>query len=252
MRTELINVTDEELLLLSEGELSAAERSDLFLRLDMHPTQWRTCALGLLESRALDGVLQELRNEVSNEFLHKAVASSDQCESRSQSTRVHQLRRRVASIAAMAACLIMALGTGLWIGKSQNLRVAAESEDPNQPMHFEDQKTTGSLADVEVQKKVERILDHLNIGDEQLLAIVEVDANGKRNHVPVINSQTLTKFVTRHPVAALPAAEIRAANRMGWHLTQEHQLLAIERADAKVQVVPIGFTRLKSVGRDLF
>ena len=86
----LINVTNEELDLLAEGELSAEKRRDLFRRLDEHPTQWKECALAVLETQAVRSSLEHsLRETITSETnssaaFHKTIHVTSETAGRSK------------------------------------------------------------------------------------------------------------------------------------------------------------------------
>ena len=140
----------------------------------------------------------------------------------------------------------IAVFVGMVIGRHQ---IRPGNENPRLNEHsVVDAKNSAE----ERMEQASKILDRLNIGDEKLLAVVEVNDQGRIIHLPVIQSNKLAQYCIRHPVASIPSQQIQAANRLGWNLTQERRLLAIERSRNQVEVVPVGLVRLKSVGRALF
>lgn len=232
MSNELINVTQDELDLCSEGELSPDERQDLFCRLDEHPHQWRFCALSALETVAV-------RNSVTS------VVASENSQSTAtiQAPAVRSVHRISTWIAAL--CCVMALGAGAAIGNKLAGDAVATAHVEEIP-HA--RGTDLKLADDLSRDKVLSILDRLNIENEKLLAVVRVDGERGDELVPVVSCPRLATEVLRTAAKPIPPHQIKLAKRNGYHVSRQAQMLAIERPSQRTQIVPLQTVRYQYVG----
>ncbi len=229
MSNKLINVTQDELDLCSEGELSSDERQDLFRRLDEHPHQWRFCTLSALETVA---VRASVTSVVTSENSKPAAPI--------QAPAVRKPHRISVWIAAL--CCVMALGAGTAIGNrlaGDSVATAHVEETP--PAHGAELKIASDAS----RDKVLSILDRLNIEDEKLLAVVRFDGD---RLVPVVSSPRLESEMLRNAVKPIPPHQIKLAKRNGYHVSRQAQLLAIERPSRRTQIVPLQTVRYQFVG----
>jgi hypothetical protein len=185
-------VTDEELDVLAEGELSLDQRTDLFRRLDKEPWQWKNCALAILETQAvresLRGCLAENRTAVDR--IPQPVALASQPSHRSRLTGGWML---VASV--LLALAAGSLAGYQWADSRQSphslttpdLAVDREPEDIREPEYNP------------MQAVAQSTLSWLNVRDEKLLALVRLDDGGKSRFVPIVSSETLADRLQETP-----------------------------------------------------
>lgn len=241
MNHKLINVTDSELILLGEGELNSSEQQDLIRRLDEHPQQWRACALALLESRAIEKSFHALTGSEST-FSTNAFAEDALIEK--PTAKLNSLPRNRKQPWLLAASLAIALTVGALLGNQWAEPTSSVSAK------IDSAKST-EVAHSELTADVENILGRLKVGDELLLAVVQLEHQGKQMNVPILESPRMAEEFRRLPVPRIPANGIRQANRAGWNITQQRQLLAIETPGSEVKLMPVGLWNLKPVGRDV-
>lgn len=235
MSIELINVTNDELDLLAEGELSSTERDDLFRRLDEHPHQWRFCGLAILETRAIECALKR-----------EAIGTSIRPVDRSTST-LAKSGSRWARLLVSACLLFVALGGGIVLGRY----VPADDNSPALTALRSKVRQIERRQD-DVQRHARSLANRINIGDETVLALVELEINGRTSVVPLIQSQQMSESILKTPAPSLSPRQIRAANQNGWNITQQKRLLAIDvPKKGTTKIVPLDVVRLKPVGRDL-
>lgn len=233
--SDLKSVEQWELDLLAENELSDSERAELFQRLNEHPQQWRNCALALMETQAICRGLQALATQNP-----KPVPTAH--------TPIIERKGRWASlviVSLLAAVVGGAFGYGLSENSDGNIfvrsKVGAETV------------AVGKRTDEEtaLQFRIESILRRLDIGDENLLAVVQVEGNRGSSLVPVISSERLEKQVRSNPLRPLPPKYIQVANRKGWNVSQQQQLLTIAQPSAQTRIVPLHLMRLQMPGKEV-
>ncbi len=244
-------ITDEELDLLAEGELSNAERADLFHRLDEDPARWKTCALAILEAQSLRKSLREgLADQPIAQTLSSAAIRVGETSSRSFVTRRSDRPQSVWRLwTAAAALLLLAVGTlaGYWVGHTRGSvvspgQLASETIPPktNRP----------EPADDGLQTAVRTTLSWLNVPDEKLLAVVRIGEGERARFVPIVASPTLADQLRQIPPVALSPEQIRQANQHGWNIIQHPQFITIEGPAEKSKVVAVQMVRYKVAGRE--
>ncbi len=232
MNNKLVNVTQDELDLCAEGELSTDEREDLFRRLDEHPEQWRFCALAALETLAL-----------------RATVTSDENVIHPQPVSVTPPAKSQPSLQFVgwitAACCVVALGAGATIGH----RLASSSVAENRVEQPQTKAADGAaLAGGAQRDEILSILDRLNIEDEELLAVVQVNRTDGVQLVPVVSCPSMANELLRESAKPIPPHQIKLANRNGYHVSRQTQMLAIERPSERTQIVPLQTVRYQFVG----
>ena len=256
-------VSDEELDLLAEGELSTKQRADLFRRLEEQPWQWKNCALAILDAKA---VCDSLRNCVDENRV--PIAGDVRCSEQTSlslpmiADRPSSLDAPVASRTSksnqrsvgwvLAAAVLLALTTGSLVGYklggSQRAHTAATVQNLETRQHPTDRNERN---DSPMQTAAQSVLHRLNVGDEKLLAVVRLNDGDKTHFVPIVSSETLADRLLRIPILPVSPQQIHLANRNGWNVLQHRQLIAIERPSAETKIVPVQMVRYRFVGRDL-
>lgn len=232
-------ITDEELDLLAEGELSHAERADLFCRLDEDPARWKDCALAILEAQSLR---KSLREGLADQPITQTIPGIiSQRSARSQS---------VLCISTAATVLfVLTAGTlaGYWLGHSRGSTVA-----PGQLASENISPKSSSLeaADDALQAAVRSTLSWLNVPDEKLLAVVRIEDGAGTRIVPIVASPTLANQLRKIPAVPLSPQRIQEANQYGWNVIQHPQLIAIEGPAEKSQVAGVRMVRYKFAGSE--
>ena len=232
-------ITDEELDLLAEGELSHADRADLFRRLDEDPARWKDCALAMLEARALRKSLREcLADQPMAQALPAVMAETS---SRS---------RRGFHFWTAATVFLMVIGgtlAGYWMGHSRGSTVLPrEVASEKMPPKSHKQEP----ADDDFQIAVRSTLSWLNLPDEKLLAVVRIGEGDGARIVPIVASPTLADQLRKIPAVPLSPEQIRQANQHGWNIIQHPQFIAIEGPAEKTKVVAVRMVRYKFAGTE--
>jgi anti-sigma factor RsiW len=232
-------ITDEELDLLAEGELSHAERADLFRRLDENPSHWKDCALAILEAQSLR---KSLRQSLADQPMAQALPGG--------TTRRSARSQRIMHFGtAVAVVLVLAAGTlaGYWMGHSSGSAVlpgqlASETMPPT--------SARPEPADEALPIAVRSTLSWLNVPDEKLLALVRIEDGEGARIVPIVASPTLADQLRLIPPVALRPEQIRQANQHGWNIIQHPQFIAIEGPAEKSKVVAVQMVRYKFAGSE--
>ena len=101
---------DDERILdrLVDGELTEEDRKALLGALDDEPGAWRRCALAFLEAQLWRGDLRSLCEESKKEA-DRTAAKVNLTPQPRKSSRFFEL------CLAVAACLVMAFGIGVWV-----------------------------------------------------------------------------------------------------------------------------------------
>ncbi|HJT34409.1 MAG TPA: hypothetical protein VJ783_20425 [Pirellulales bacterium] len=115
--SQINQLTNPEVLIdrLAAGELDRASRRALFERLDREPTQWRRCALALLEARELDQALADWQAEIPRTSpaispLRRVGTAHHVAENE---IAIRKQSRRWPNVLALAASLLIAFGLGV-------------------------------------------------------------------------------------------------------------------------------------------
>ena len=242
MKNELINVSGDELILLAEGELDREQRNELFRRLDQHPSQWRQCALELLEASSVAASHRSLLlGHRETEAVEKTGIDARPTHS-IKNKRGTEWKKRVVPL-ILAASIVVAATAGFLAGRHRSIGPTSNE--------FAQAKKIAE-ADSMVHQLAQAQLDKFVLEDMEPLAVVELDHRDRKIIIPVVTSKRLTEQMTRNPIAPISSNEIQTANRRGWNVTQQQQFLAIEVPDEKVKLIPIGVMRIRPVRRNLF
>ena len=239
-------VTDEELDLLAEGELSNEERADLFRRLDEQPGEWKNCALAILETQALRGSVRECLKEPQIPLAQPQpfAAKTEETERGGDPARSHRLRWAAVSVLlAIVAGSLVGYGVGYSRGSAQMPDRLALEKTPLKP-------NADKQAEDPLQIAAEFTLSWLNVRDEKLLAVVLLDEGGDSRLVPVVSSQTLADQLRQIPEIPLRPEQIQKANQNGWNIMQHPQFITIDRPEAATKVVAVQMLRYKFAGND--
>ena len=237
--TNPATITDEELDLLAEGELSHAERAELFCRLDEHPARWKDCALAILEA-------QSLRKSLHEGLADQPIASTMPGIS-SQRSALPQSVLRFSTAATVLFVLTAGALAGYWLGHSRGsavspVQLALETIPPN--------SSSLEPADDALQIAVRSTLSWLNVPDEELMAVVRIEDEEGTRIVPIVASPTLAEQLRQISAVPLTPQQIQAANQHGWNVIQHPQLIAIEGPAEKSKVVGVRMVRYKFAGSE--
>jgi hypothetical protein len=248
--TKQPTITDEELDLLAEGELTPEERLDLFRRLDDDPWQWKKCALAILEAQSLR---KSLREGLEDQQIVQTMSGASQLSETSSRTLLTRHSDRPQSglrlWTAAAILLVLTTGTlaGYWMGHSRASidsppRLASEKSPlkSNRP----------DPADDALQIAVQSTFSWLNVPDEKLLAVVRIGEGEDARSIPIVASPTLADQLRQIPAVSLSPQQIRQANQHGWNIIQHPQFIAIEGPAEKSKVVAVQMVRYKFAGSE--
>lgn len=251
-------VTDEELDLLAEGELSVDKRTDVFRRLDEQPWQWKNCALAILEAKALRdslrGSLEEHPLSVNGreptpEYspLTETLPPAPQRQLTRHSS--HHDRKRFGWLLAVSVLLAMTIGSLMGYRLGDSVRTVASIRD--QPLETQELPTDLDEGQQSpMQAATQAMRQWLNVGDETLLAVVRLEDGEEVRLVPIVSSRTLADQLLKIPAVPVSPQQIQRANRAGWNILQHRQLIAIDRPEAEPEIVPVQMVRYKFAGRE--
>lgn len=241
-------VSDEELDLLAEGELSREERADLFRRLDQQPQTWKSCALALLESQSLRATLRaSLPEHGRSPSAHPLnLISLSQPESSRPGRNLLSSHRLWSSGMVILTLIAASLG-GYSLGR---LKPETKRSEPSVVEKVPPQPSRVPPVEDPFQTVTRSTLNWLNVGDEELLAVVRLDEGPEARYVPIVASPKLADRLRQIPQTPLSPQRIQQANQRGWNVLQHPQLIAIDRPAAETEVVPVQMVRYKFAGRD--
>ena len=246
-------VQQAELDLLAEGELTGPERDELMARMDRHPDAWRRCALTLLETRLLaEAIAGPASRELGEQKITPTATSLPTGTVKKVTTR-HSWNQTAWQ--AIAATVLVAVG--IWAGQVwQTIQVAAL---PPRADHSprETQPSEGHILDRarvtenDIQRaRMETLLalDDLQVQDAKIVAMVNVSNETVSDLVPLVVSSELQKHWLHHRPAKPQPDFIKNANRLGWDVTQQRQLLSVQIPNQPSQIVPIDWLNYRFVG----
>ena len=223
---------------LVDGELTDADRKELLSNLDEEPGAWRRCALAFLEAQSWRGDLAALRTALAEQKAaleaEKAQAGVVQAEpSPSPVTRAESAAkpsRFFELCLAMAACVVMAFGVGVWVHSMWNPPGAASrgvdfaQDDRARSPLLPPATAVGSNSPWHQAK--------LSFDDPTTQGPDEIE-------LPVVESQNLTEDWLRQNRSALPEDVKQALERSGHRVIQRQQLVPIPLKDGRRLLVPV-------------
>lgn len=218
-------IDDARFDLLADDELTEAERRQLLGGLDDEPGGWRRCALALLESQQWKRQFGAIARDANSDATDK---------------RPLRLRRRGPggkTLAAMAACFLVALFLGLTI------RDLSHWSDPDgaSPAQVADNDRNSQDRDRRPEPmpqgdppQPDEPPTQLAVGDDSIA-------------VPVGRVDDLDKWLEGLP-AALPADVQRTLEQTGYRVLQTRELVPMGIEDGRRLVVPVDRVKIRYVG----
>ena len=226
----------DQIELLVENELSAAERSLLLLRLDTQPEQWRNLALAFVEHQVLRTSIQEVC--CSSDPTEPAANSSAELPSRPQtsSSKINWL--------AIAASFLLVFAAGMGVGNWDRVpAIALQQVDPAQSDSTE--PSSGSLAEDRPAPAAGQNVSASVVG------YVEWNGSFGKQLSPVFSGTEIDKeWLERNPPQVNEKLE-RSFARAGWRISPERRFVSLKLAEGKQFMIPMDDVSYRYVGREL-
>lgn len=244
----------DQIELLVEGELTLEAKSQLLLRLDAQPEQWRNLALAYVEHQTLRDSIQRACHPKSTgtEPNHRAPMADS------------RLRLRWSSFLAAACSLTLAfllgMGTGKtpwnfdWSGKyvPSGSGAATSGASP----HTSDPKNTNLRQDPRISPMGPRVAATETVpGDgisNAVVGYVEWVGSFGRQLSPVFKGDQIDQeWLELHPPQINERLEKKFA-RAGWQVTPARKFISLTMAEGKRFLIPMDDVSYRYVGRKLF
>jgi hypothetical protein len=232
---------DERIDLLVDGELPEAERRNLLSTLDDLPDGWRRCALAFLES-------QSWANEM------RAIP----CEQTAEPHATPAPGRGKApfgfwgTLAAMAACFLIALGLGsllrgVWApegsGGTTPIELADTANVREEPRTESDEAESLPSPDVPAESWK---LVTLPLEDGRGGAVESIQ-------VPAVERERFdAQWFEEFPTATMPAELLHALRRSGHRVFRNRQLIPVPIDGGRQLVVPVDEIEVRYVGNSSY
>jgi hypothetical protein len=231
MDEHLPNIDPELLDQLIDGELPDDQRHELLHRLEQEPGGWRTCALAFLEAQCFRETLRAAPRQESAEF------------ARIPPPKRSWLHGQVATVLAMAASFIVALGIGLWlrdVWRGQGLATPGASQLAVSP-----DETPRLRPQVEPEPG-----NAVRGMPRTMMVSLPGAALGGQGSVrlPVTEHDGLDESWTRTSPDLLPPEMREMLSRSGCEVRQSRQLLPLPMNDGRRLVVPVDDVEVRYVG----
>jgi hypothetical protein len=242
-------ITDRELDLLVDGELSVAAQRELLGRLEQRADGWRRCATAFLEAQGLKAELGELVQPAP-------VASGGEAFVRPVRRRVSRSpwRQRAKTVLAVAASFIVAFGLGLW-GRSgwppaDRPLGPAPIAEAVPPM----QAAMTALSTASAPAAARPPATSVDSPGWRMVTVRLPDQRGSTEaiDVPAVERDQLDENWLRSLPGALPPDLVEALRRSGHAVRQSRQLLPMPLEDGRRLVVPIDQVDVHYVGNAAF
>jgi len=218
---------DEQRVLdrLADGELNDADVRDLIAALDGETDGWRRCALAFVESQALRDDLRSLQTEVSQQTAEAARPAT-------------VWRKQIwSACCALAACVLVAFGLGLFVGRDNSLvRRPASRPDKPQMLAGEGPARATAAANADGWRTVK-----LNIDDA-------VQGTSRDIELPVRDMASLDPNWGADDQPAISAEVVRALEQSGHVVKRVQELWPIELDDGRRLVVPVEQVEVQNIG----
>ena len=259
-------ITDEELTLLAEGELSPEYRELVFQRLDLDPTGWKRCAMALLHSQALSASLSQLSFDThpagseaatTNEpkakpdLVHPANKEGSFSKA-DKNTRGAWAGKMMPSSPVTVAFLIGFILIGF--GGGWFLKPKIENRDSNRVGRIDSNPETTNAQTAEISSEMERQLERLTRSVErnefELVAFVGIEERGQTQIIPMIRSEKLQKQIVQMPAPPLPSKVNRRLLKSGWQIQANRHFVSVDLPNGKTQMVPISLLTYRFVGKE--
>lgn len=217
---------------LAAGELDHASRRGLFEQLDREPSQWRRCALALLEARELDQALADWKTEIPPAApkiswerkvgTARRVGTGHHVSDRDCVPLISP--RRWVNLLALAASLLLAFGLG--VGTS------GVWHDP---------------ASAVAQKSGAATRDEGNVAgrDAKTVASSAPPAASQRHSTPVVAATDATKREARDLVSPYVRSLLE---RRGYEVESHHAVLPAILPDGRRVMLPVDQFQLRYIG----
>jgi hypothetical protein len=217
---------DEQRVLdrLADGELSDADVRELISALDGETDGWRRCALAFVESQALRGDMRGLQTEVGQRSTEPA--------------RPAMIWRKQlwSACLALAACLLVAFGLGLFVGRDNSLARRSASPPDKPQMLAGEGPARAAAVSADGWRTVK-----LNIDDS-------VQGKSRDIELPVRDMASLDPNWGADDQSAISAEVLRALEQSGHVVTREQELWPIELKDGRRLVVPVEQVEVQNIG----
>ena len=263
-------LSDEQLDLLVDGELSASQQQDLLRRLEQEPGAWRRCALAFLEAQCWKRELASLRRAPEAE-LPPGPAAKTPASVRpvprlpaASPSSAGWLRRHSPTALAMAASFLVALVVG-WSAwprlRAPSPSVPAGNEIvKNDPVVPAAPRTAVSptviphgAAVQTVSTQAEAPRELANSPWQMVNVSVPNGQQGNRSiRVPAIPRDRLDENWVRSMPQAMPPEVLQALERMGHRVTESRHLVPVPLEDGRRLVVPVDQVDVHYVGNKAY
>ncbi len=224
---------DDERILdrLVDDELTEEDRKTLLAALDDEPGSWRRCALAFLEAQTWRGVLRKVHEEE-----RPPAQTPPQV---TLAPRPEKPSRFFELCLAMAACVVMAFGIGVWVRSMWSLPGSGE----------------GGSFQIANDSRVPRTLVPQPVSQwhRARLNFDDPSTQGPDNiELPVREIENLTEDHLHQNRSALPEDVRRALERSGHRKIQRRQLVPIPLKDGRRLVVPVEQVDVEPNGRPAY
>lgn len=238
-------VTQTELDLLVEGELSRKERRSLMKRLSQETDGWKRCATAFLEAQALSQSIQGL---VQQGLIDSGSASRPPKPSPRSDSLPGRVGLRV--VAGLAATLLICLS--FYVGRQS----APQLSNSKLASVEQTQPDFANKAEIELEQQMMREvslrLASVQLPDTQIVAIADLKTADATRFVPIIRNAHLEQQLAFLPQPRVPDYLDRNLERSGWKVKVQRQLLSVNAPDGHRQIFPIDSVDYHYVGRQTF
>lgn len=211
---------------LAGGELDHVARRGLFEWLDREPSQWRRCALALLEARELDQALGDWQAEIPRAA--PMISSGRRVGTAHHATDCEIARlkqpRRWGNALSLAASLLLAFGLGVGAGRFWKDQTSLVARSPGKDSSSDTNPATSA---------------------ENPVAFNESPIADPPGHAPTVTPAASSKVGASELISPYVRSQLQ---RRGYEVESRHAVLPAILPDGRRVILPVNQFQLRYVG----
>ena len=251
-----MNIKQEELDWLAEGEMDASERAALFARLDESSDGWKRCAIALVEHQLIRGSIKEM---VDSGFQSEAneIAVSDQAPQtfhEYSGKRESKRRKRISWLSYVAAAVLLIMissGAAFFIGMDHGQQQAF-----NQTPVGTNEEGSLTTPDIDVSAspgQFEELVARTGVADATLIGIVRFQSDDQQESiVPILSSPSIEQHIEQEAVRPISQTVRNELRKEGWLINASRQFVSVQSPFGSHRIFPVDLLNYRFVGKQVF
>ena len=252
-----MNIKQEELDWLAEGEMDPGERAALFARLDQSNDGWKRCAIALVEHQLIRSSIKDMVDSGFQSKANGSVAVPDQAPhapGKLAVDRETKSRKRIyglSSVAAAVVLLAISSCAAFFVGMDRGQQQAF-----NQSPVGTNEEGSLTTPDIDVSAspgQFEELVARTGVSDATLIGIVRFQSDDQQESiVPILSSPSIEQHIEQESVRPISQTVRNELRKEGWLINASRQFVSVQSPFGSHRIFPVDLLNYRFVGKQVF